>query len=455
MDIDTGSHELDMDNVEFIDALETIKSTKQSLYLTGKAGTGKTTFLKELKKYTKKNMIIVAPTGVAAINAGGSTIHSFFKIKPNLFTPDDKRLRVKVPKGDSDPTSIYETFRYNNEQLKILRKLDILIIDEASMVRCDLLDLIDKLLRVFRTKKGNELNVPFGGVQILMIGDVYQLPPVVKNDEWGIMKKWYKSAYFFDALCYKSAGFKSIELKKIYRQKDNVFIELLNRVRNCKTTQADLELLNNKYNPSFSSTKDKYITLTTHNDKADAINEQKLKELKEEEYSFEADTYGNFRDNIFPAPKTLRLKKGAQVMFLRNSQEQGYWNGALGVITGLSDYGITIELNGKSIDLDMAKWENIEYIWNSKTEEIEENVAGSFIQYPIRLAWAITVHKSQGMTFNRAIVDLDKAFAPGQVYVALSRCTSLQGLVLKSKIAHSSIKTDKRILEFSENSLVI
>lgn len=452
--------ELDASNIEFNNAIEIIKHTNKLVYLTGKAGTGKTTFLKYLRSITNKNVVILAPTGIAAINAKGQTINSFFQIPFGPFVPNDKRLRTKKSSDEIDTVTIYETFKYKEEKKLLIENLELLIIDEISMVRCDQLDVIDTILRVFRKK-----NLPFGGVQVVLIGDTFQLPPIAKIEEWEIIKEHYHSPYFFDSKVYNENKPIYIELKKIYRQKEKEFIDLLNKVRLNQLDENELRTLNNKYNPLIlTNNSQNFIILASLNSQVDSINITKLDELKSELKIFQGEISGVFPKNnqgkyILPTEENLHLKVGAQVMFLRNDPGaiKEYYNGKIGTITSLLDNKIIVEvfekMNGekKNIYVEKATWENIQYTWNKEKRKIEQTIIGQFIQYPLRLAWAITVHKSQGLTFEKVYADLGAAFEDGQVYVALSRCTSLNGLVLKSQIPRNAIKTSQKVLEFAKN----
>lgn len=442
--------ELDSANEEFFYASDFVNNTNKLLYITGKAGTGKTTFLKYLRKTTKKNIVVLAYTGVAAVNAGGETINSFFKINPSVYIPNDKRLRTNVNADDVDKSTIYNHFRYNKEKLAVIRGLELLVIDEVSMVRCDLLDVVDRLLRVFRGR----INEPFGGVQVVLIGDPFQLPPIAKFDEWELLKPYYKSAFFFSSKVIEQNKPIYIEFKNIYRQKELEFVDLLNRIRINRVSDNELDLLNSKYNPTFLPNKNSnYITLATRKYQVNNTNLTKLAELPTELKLFEATLSGIFPINIIPTDKILQLKEGSQVMLIKNDRNRRYYNGQIAKIIKIEGDEIVLELsdNEEKIILEKQEWHNIKYSWDEEEKKIKEEIIGKFIQYPIKLAWAITVNKSQGLTFKEVIADLGGAFDSGQVYVALSRCTSFSGLVLRSKIEKKDIITDVQVLEFAKN----
>ncbi|MDR1679848.1 MAG: helix-turn-helix domain-containing protein [Prevotellaceae bacterium] len=415
-------------------AFDFVQYTGEHIFLTGKAGTGKTTFLKNLKERSPKRMIVVAPTGVAAINAGGVTIHSFFQLS---FAP-----QVGEQKNPN------EQMRFAREKINIIRSLNLLVIDEISMVRADLLDAIDKVLRRFRDR-----SKPFGGVQLLMIGDLQQLAPVVKDDERALLRSHYDTVYFFSSQALRETSFVSIELTHVFRQQDDSFIALLNRVRENRLDAASLEALNRRYIPNFAPKDDEgYITLCTHNAQAQRINDNKLQKLPAKEKKFTATITGNFPEYSYPTEYDLHLKTGAQVMFVKNdpSREKLFFNGKIGKITRMDDDEIVVQCpdDDNEIIVTPLVWENIKYTIDQTTGEISETVEGSFTQFPLKLAWAITIHKSQGLTFERAIIDAEASFAHGQVYVALSRCKTLEGMVLSSPIGNRSIISDNTVSSF-------
>lgn len=426
-------------NPELQLAYEYVCYTNKNVFLTGKAGTGKTTFLHRIKRETHKRMAVVAPTGVAAINAGGMTIHSFFQMPFGPYVPGMQQ---------QDPS---RQRKFTTQKIRLIKSLDLLVIDEISMVRADLLDGIDEALRRYRHPYK-----PFGGIQLLMIGDLHQLPPVVKNEEWDLLRVHYKTPYFFSSLALQKTEPVVVELKHIYRQSDGHFIELLNKVRNNLMDENVFQALNSRYNPGFQpDEKDAYITLTTHNASAHQINAEKLAALKGKSFTFKATISGDFPSHAYPTDEVLELKKGAQVMFVKNdpSWEKLYYNGKIGQIKLIDDEEIVVKCpDGEEIAVPRAQWDNIKYSLDEQTKEVSEETMGSFIQYPLRLAWAITIHKSQGLTFEKVVLDAEAAFAHGQVYVALSRCKSFEGLVLSSKIKSSSVRTDSKVKEYSKEA---
>ncbi len=418
-------------------AFDFVQYTGKHIFLTGKAGTGKTTFLHQLKSISPKRMVVVAPTGVAAINAGGVTIHSFFQMPFGPFLPSD---------NSGSSTNIQ---RFNREKIAILKSLDLLVIDEISMVRADLLDGIDDVLRRFKDR-----NQPFGGVQLLMIGDLQQLAPVIKDDEWALLRPHYETGFFFSSKALKKTDYVSIELTHIFRQQDQTFIKLLNKVRNNNIDQHVLAELNQRYKPDFTSTSgDGYITLTTHNYQAHEINDAQLTRLSTKVRKYTAEVTGEFPEYSYPTDFELILKKDAQVMFVKNdlSRDKLYYNGKIGKIVKIDEDVIWVKCAGDSEDIGVGKveWQNAKYSIDEETKEIKETVIGTFNQIPLKLAWAITIHKSQGLTFEKAIIDAKAAFAHGQVYVALSRCKTLEGLVLSTPIGSSAIKNDAQVTTFN------
>ncbi len=432
-------------NPIFNAAWEVVNYTGLNVFLTGKAGTGKTTFLKKLVSETSKKTIVLAPTGVAAINAGGVTMHSFFQLPFNVYIRHGGYTQGEVQ--FTNKSELLRTIRMSKPKRDLMNEMELMIIDEVSMVRADLLDAVDDILRSVR---GNRSKA-FGGVQVLFIGDLFQLPPVVQDQEKNLLKQYYESAFFFNSEVLRESPPEIIELKKIYRQTEEKFISLLNNVRNNTMRDEDFELLHSRYVPSIRMEEENFITLTTHNNTADRINQEELRKLNTSVFKFEANVDGDFNDRSFPTEKVLELKLGAQIMFIKNDTKGGkYYNGKLAKVIKISQDEIIVKLADTDIELRVEKelWENIKYVFNKEANKIDEQPLGSFLQYPIRLAWAITIHKSQGLTFTKMAIDAGASFAAGQVYVALSRCTSLTGLTLLSKIAPSAISTDQRIIEF-------
>jgi len=435
-------------------ASQFVDQTKRHIFLTGRAGTGKTTFLRNLAKTTYKRLAIVAPTGIAALNAGGVTIHSQFLFPFGAFAPthqaagsisEDVKLFTQKTLATRHPL--------NKPRKEILRNIELLVIDEVSMLRADMLDAIDYRLKSAR----QNFKESFGGVQLLLIGDMHQLPPIVNDQEWAVMRQFYPSMFFFDSLALKQAGFAHIELDKIYRQSDPTFIELLNHVRDNQLTQDEFDQLNTHYNPTLKDTDTAgVITLTTHNYQAQQINEGGLKALDSKEFSYKATIEGDFPDSMFPIPEEMTLKVGAQVMFVKNDTVEGrYFNGKLAEVRKLTADSVTVRLEGEKTDfaVPLEEWVNKRYTIDPKSKEMNEVEIGTFRHFPLKLAWAITIHKSQGLTFDRAIIEAGRAFAPGQVYVALSRLTSLKGLVLKTPITQSAISTSSQVASFARNKL--
>ena len=410
-----------------------ITETNENIFLTGKAGTGKTTFLKYLKENATKNIIVAAPTGVAAINAGGVTLHSLFQLPFHPFLPT---------KNNKD--ELLGKIRYNKQRQQLLRKIELLVIDEISMVRCDVMDAIDTILKSVR----RNYHLPFGGVQLLCIGDLFQLPPVAQNQEWNILSEYYASPFFFDSFVIKEQMPLLIELNKVYRQKEEGFVLLLNKVRNNAMTTDDFEALHLRYDPSFKPAPgENYITLTSHNNQADLINRQQLQKINAGIFTYSAAIENDFPENLYPVDAELVLKEGAQVMFLKNDLVQKrYFNGKIGVVSSLEKDKIIVKCDGIEIDVMPETWENTRYTLNHRDQKLEQQTLGTFKQYPLRLAWAITIHKSQGLTFDKVMIDAGAAFSSGQVYVALSRCTSLEGIILLSKIPSSAIYTNENVI---------
>ena len=440
-----NTEQLDLDNKEWQQALQIIEYTRRSLFLTGKAGTGKSTFLRYVAQHTKKKLVILAPTGIAAINAGGQTLHSFFKLPFHPLLPNDSRYNVR---------NIRKTLKYNNDLIKLLRELELIIIDEISMVRADIIDFIDRLLRIYC----RNMREPFGGKQLLLVGDIFQLEPVVKEDEWRLMQPFYASAYFFSAKVWEQMQLVSVELRKVYRQTDSNFIAILDRIRENAATDADLQAINSRATVADGSpvgTNNGFqITLATRRDTVDYINDQQLQQLDGSASIFKGTIQGDFPQTSLPAPMELEVKPGAQVIFTKNDKEKRWVNGTIGVVIGIDEEeGIigVVDEDGHEYDVAREVWENMRYTFNEKEQKIEEELLGTFKQYPLRLAWAITVHKSQGLTFRQVKIDFSGggAFAGGQTYVALSRCSSLKGIILEEPIRRADIFVRPEVVAFA------
>ncbi len=430
--------------------LKFINQTNKSVFLTGKAGTGKTTLLKEIIKTTHKNTAVVAPTGIAALNAGGVTIHSLFQLPFGGFIPDTIAPHISNAIKFESKSTLSRHFKMSASKRNVIRNIELLVIDEVSMLRADLLDAIDFMMQSVRRNKE-----PFGGAQVLFIGDLLQLPPIVKPEEWEILRKYYQGKFFFHAHVVQQNLPLYIELDKIYRQTDAEFINVLNNLRNNTITESDVSLLNRFVKPNFDLKKNKgYITLTTHNHKADAINSEALNELEGKTFKYKAQIIDDFPDKIYPLEESLELKVGSQIMFVKNdlSFEKNYYNGKMGIVKQLSQNEIFVEFpeEKKTIEVERYEWQNIRYKVNENTKEIKEEVLGTFTHYPIKLAWAITVHKSQGLTFDKAALDVSRVFQPGQAYVALSRLRSLKGLVLLAPIQMNGLSNDNDVMLYAQ-----
>lgn len=435
--------ELDIADVAF----DIVENTKRNVFLTGEAGTGKTTFLKRVLRDTDKRCIVVAPTGVAAINAGGSTIHSMFGLPTRMFFPT---MSVVDPNVSQNIPMLQSHFHYPKPKLDLFKNLDLLIIDEISMVRADLFDAIDHALRFARRSQ-----LPFGGVQVLLIGDLFQLPPVVKNEEKPMLETYYESEFFFSSKAYFALNIMQMQLNKVYRQSNRTFISLLNNVRNAQLNDGDFEILQDRYQPHFEPDEEGFVTLCSHNSTADAINKEKLAKLPGESFKFHAEIKGDFFESQYPAEPVLELKEGAQVMFIKNdiSGEKRYYNGKIAVVSHITQDKIEVVVpnSREIIEVEKDVWQNLKYQYDEVEDRVNQNEVGSFTHFPLKLAWAITIHKSQGLTLEKVIIDAERSFAPGQVYVALSRCVSLDGLYLKSGINGRNIFIDPRIVEYSQH----
>ncbi|KFF19521.1 helix-turn-helix domain-containing protein [Flavobacterium hydatis] len=431
--------------------LQFINQTQRSIFLTGKAGTGKTTLLREIIETTHKNTVVVAPTGIAALNAGGVTIHSMFQLPFAGFIPDNSSPQFSETTKFETKATLRRHFKMNNVKRSVIRNMELLVIDEVSMLRADLLDAMDFMMQTVRKS-----SQPFGGVQVLFIGDLLQLPPVIRDEEWRTLRTYYRGKFFFHSHVIQQNPPLYIELSKIFRQTDDSFISVLNNLRNNQITPQDIQSLNQYVQPDFDLKNNPgYITLTTHNAKADAINNQAINDLKGKMHNYFPDIVGDFPEKIYPLDPNLQLKVGAQIMFVKNdlSFDKNYFNGKMGVIKSLSSQEIMVHFpeENKTIEVEKYEWQNIRYKVDEMTQEIEEEVLGTFVQYPIKLAWAITVHKSQGLTFDKAALDVSQVFLPGQAYVALSRLRSLNGLILLSPLRMNGISNDQDVMDYALN----
>lgn len=435
--------ETDLDNKEWQDALQIVQYTRRSLFLTGKAGSGKSTFLRHIAENTKKKHVILAPTGVSAINVGGSTLHSFFRLPFHPLLPNDSRYNTR---------NIRKTLKYSSAHIRLLQETELIIIDEISMVRADIIDFIDKVLRIYC----HNMREPFGGKQLLLIGDIYQLEPVLKADYWRLLQPYYPSAYFFSAAVFQEMQLISIELHKVYRQTDNTFIGILDRIRNNSARPDDLKALNARVGAHLNTRGNQLaVTLASHRETADYINEQQLDKLDGKLSIFYGKIKGDFPESSLPTPIELEVKPGAQIIFIKNDRDKRWVNGTLGVVGCIDEEaGIISVVNEEGIEYYVEReiWENVRYTYNEKEEKIEEELLGVYRQFPLRLAWAITIHKSQGLTLKQVNIDLSGGvFAGGQTYVALSRCTSLEGIVLREPIKQSDIFVRAEVLDFARN----
>lgn len=434
---------IDLNNQELQNALQLVQFTHRSLFLTGKAGTGKSTFLHYIAQTTKKKYVILAPTGIAAINVGGATLHSFFKLPFHPLLPNDRRYSTQ---------QLRNTLKYNSEKIKLIRELELIIIDEISMVRADIIDFIDKILRVY----SHNMRIPFGGKQLLLVGDVYQLEPVLKEEDWQLLQPYYPSKFFFDAHVFRSFQLVCIELQKVYRQRDDKFISILDHIRTSTVTNTDLSLLNQQVGQHQPMDAHQLsITLSTRRDTVDYINSLHLSKLPGDATILHGSIDGEYPENNLPTPIELEVKTGAQILFIKNDREKRWVNGTLGTIIGIGDeedgkiYVRTEQ--GEDVDVEQEVWNNVRYTYNQKEQKVEEEILGSFQQFPLRLAWAITIHKSQGLTFNQVKIDLSGGvFAGGQTYVALSRCRSLKGIALQEPIKREDIYVNQEVVKFSK-----